>query len=64
MKFANGKVNVLMANAIAKAMYAQCDPDRNEYTLLDEFIKDWHSDNALTLDQHRSQSMVLPVNVS
>ncbi len=36
--FADGEVTALTTNAIAKAMYAQCDPDGNKYILLDKFI--------------------------
>ncbi len=38
VEFADGKVTTLMANTIVKAMYAQCDPDVNEYILLDKLI--------------------------
>ena len=36
----NGAITVteLMANKIAKCMYAQCDPGGNQYILLDCFI--------------------------
>jgi hypothetical protein len=36
--FDDGDETVLNANLIAEAMYAQCDPDRNQYVLLDSFI--------------------------
>jgi hypothetical protein len=36
--FDNGDVTVLNANLIAEAMYAQCDPDGNQYVLLDSII--------------------------
>jgi hypothetical protein len=36
--FNNGDEIVLNANLIAEAMYAQCDPDRNQYVLLDSII--------------------------
>ncbi len=42
-----------MANAIAKAMYAQCDPDGNEYVLMDELIDVKRTYDALTLDQQK-----------
>jgi hypothetical protein len=38
----------MSANMIAKAMYAQCDPDRNQYVLLDSIID--HKDLTLQLD--------------
>ncbi len=34
-------------------MYAQRDPDGNEYDLLDELIDIKRTDNALTLDQQK-----------
>ncbi len=34
VEFPNGEVIPLTANAIAQAMYAQCDVDRNKYLLL------------------------------
>jgi hypothetical protein len=36
--FNNGDETVLNANLIAEAMYAQCNPDRNQYVLLDSII--------------------------
>jgi hypothetical protein len=36
--FDNGDETVLNANLIAEAMYAQCDPDENQYVLLDSII--------------------------
>jgi hypothetical protein len=36
--FDNGDETILNANLIAKAMYAQCDPDGNQYVLLDSII--------------------------
>ncbi len=38
---------------IAKAMYSQCDPDGNEYILLDKLIDVRRTDDALTLDQQK-----------
>ncbi len=34
----NGDETVMSANLIAKAMYAQCDPNGNQYILLDSII--------------------------
>ncbi len=34
----NGDETVLNANLIAAAMYAQCNPDGNQYVLLDSII--------------------------
>ncbi len=36
--FNDGDETVLNANLIAEATYAQCDPDRNQYVLLDYII--------------------------
>jgi hypothetical protein len=36
--FNDGDETVLNANLIAEAMYAQCDPDGNQYILLDSII--------------------------
>jgi hypothetical protein len=36
--FDNGDETILNANLIAEAMYAQCNPDGNQYVLLDFII--------------------------
>ncbi len=36
--FDDGDETILNANLIAGAMYAQCDPDGNQYVLLDSII--------------------------
>jgi hypothetical protein len=36
--FNDGDETMLNANLIAEAMYAQCDPDRNQYVLLSSII--------------------------
>jgi hypothetical protein len=38
---------VLNANLIAEAMYAQCDPDGNQYVLLDSIIDHRQLDTAM-----------------
>ena len=45
--FAGGEVTELIANVIAESMYAQCDPDGNEYLLLDALV-DYGKDNKAT----------------
>ena len=35
----------MTANAISESMYAQCDPDGNQYVLLDDII-DFHKTNS------------------
>ncbi len=53
VQFENGNVTALTANAIAKTMYAQCNPDSNEYILLDELIVFNCMEDALTLDKQQ-----------
>ncbi len=36
--FNGGDETLLNANLIAEAMYAQCDPDGNQYVLLDSIV--------------------------
>ncbi len=38
---------MLNANLIAEAMYAQCDPDGNQYVLLDSIIDHRQLDTAM-----------------
>ncbi len=38
VRFDNGDVTNLTANLIAESMYAQCDPNGNQYVLLDSLI--------------------------
>ncbi len=47
--FDNVDVTNLTANLIAKSMYAQCDPDGNQYVLLDSLIDHRRLDTALQL---------------
>jgi hypothetical protein len=50
--FNNGDETVMSANLIAEAMYAQCDPDGNQYVLLDSIIDHKRLDSAIrSLDQ-------------
>jgi hypothetical protein len=50
--FYSGDETVMSANLIAKAMYAQCDPDGNQYILLDSIIDHKRLDSAIRpLDQ-------------
>ncbi len=53
IELADRKVTALTANAIAKAMYAQCDPDGNKYILFDELIEVKRTDDALNLEQQK-----------
>ncbi len=45
--FDDGDETVLNANLIAEAMYAQCDPDGNQYVLLDSNIDHQRLDAAI-----------------
>ncbi len=47
--FDDGDVTDLTANLIAESMYAQCDPNRNQYVLLDSLIDHQRLDMALRL---------------
>ncbi len=50
--FDDGDETVMSAKLIAEAMYAQCDPDRNQYVLLDSIIDHKRLDSAIRpLDQ-------------
>ncbi len=54
IEFPDGEVTPLTANAIAQAMYAQCDVDRNEYLLLDSFVDVQKDHTAISLDEQKS----------
>ena len=45
--FDDGDVTNLTANLIAESMYAQCDPDGNQYVLLDSLTDHRRLDMAL-----------------
>jgi hypothetical protein len=45
--FDDGDETVLNANLIAEAMYAQCDPNGNQYVLLDSIIDHRQLDSAI-----------------
>ena len=49
MTFDGGDVTDLTANLIAESMYAQCDPDRNQYVLRDSLTDHQRLDTALRL---------------
>ncbi len=53
VEFADGEVTTLTANAIAKAMYTQCNPDGNKYLLQDKLINVKRTEEALTFDQQQ-----------
>ncbi len=47
VEFNYGDETTVHANLIAKAMYAQCAPDWNQYVLLDSLIDHRHLDKAI-----------------
>ena len=49
MTFDDGDVTELTANLIAESMYAQCDPNGNQYVLLDSLQDHRRLDTALRL---------------
>ena len=49
VQFDDGAMAELDANVIATSMYAQCDPDGNQYVLLDSFVDYRKKENALSL---------------
>ncbi len=51
--FYDGDGNVMSANLIAKAMYAQCDPNRNQYILLHSIIDHKRLDSAIRPLTHK-----------
>ena len=50
VEFDDGDVTELNANLIAKSMYAQCNPDGNQYVLLGNIIDFHHDHTAITHD--------------
>ena len=53
VQFADGDEAELAANVIATNMYAQCDPDGNQYVLLDSLIDYRRSTTALCYDDQK-----------
>ncbi len=54
VEFPDGEVTLLMANAIAQAMYVQCNVDGNEYLLLDSFVDVQKDHTTISLDKQKS----------
>ena len=50
VKFEDLEVTELTADSIAKSMYAQCDPDLNQYVLLDDIIDFRKTNPALSIE--------------
>ena len=53
VKIEDGTEAELAANAIAKSMYAQCDPDDNQYLLLDSIVDFRRSTTDLCHGDHK-----------
>ena len=49
VEFDDNDQTELTANLISELMYAQCDPDGNQYLLLADIIDNWNMDNAIKL---------------
>ena len=61
VEFARGHVTELTANIIAESMYAQCDTEGNEYSLLDALV-DYQKDNkAISLSDQQTIVRGTPV---
>ncbi len=54
VKFPDGEVTPLTANAIVQAMYAQCDVSRNEFLLLECFVDVQKDHIAVSLDKQKT----------
>jgi hypothetical protein len=52
--FADGNQAELSANLIAKSLYSQCDPDGNQYFLLEGIIDHRRLDHAIRLSDQKS----------
>ena len=46
-EFEDGEQAELAANTTAQSMYAQCDPDGNQYVMFDSIVDFWRSTTAL-----------------
>ena len=49
VEFNDGHVTELMTNIIAESMYSQCDPDGNQYVLLDSIVDFFKNNTALSI---------------
>ena len=49
VEFHDGDIAELTANAIATSMYSQCDPEGNQFMLLDTFVGHRKNEKAITL---------------
>ena len=55
--FPDGRTKELAANAIAEALYAQCDPDGNEYVMLDAIV-DFRKDPDVAISRNDQVKIV------
>ena len=53
MKFEDGDVTKLTANAIAESMYAMCDKNGNHILLFDAIVDHKKNDNAITRSEQK-----------
>ena len=51
--FEDEELTELNSNVIAKPMYAQCDPDGNQYVLLDDIIDFRKTNPALSIEHQK-----------
>ena len=49
VEFDDGDVTELTTNLITESMYSQCDPNRNQYLLLDQLIDHRSTDRVVAL---------------
>ncbi len=62
--FPDGEVTPLTANAIAQAMYVQCNIEGNEYLLLDSFVDVQKDHTAIRLDKQKSVYNGIPNKIT
>ena len=53
VKFEDGDVTELTANAIAESMYAMCDENGDHILLFDSIVDRRKNDNAMTISEHK-----------
>jgi hypothetical protein len=53
VEFDDGDQTELTANMIAESLYSQCDPDGNQYVLLEEIVNHRHLPAAIELSDQK-----------
>ena len=53
VEFDDGQVTELTANVIAESMYSQCDPDGNQYVLLNAIVDFCKNNTALSIEDQK-----------